>query len=1142
VADPAGEQPAPAERPALRRRPEGAGPPAEPPIPDFGKYSHLREIGHGGKGVVYEGLDTVLDRKVALKMTRRGASADPEEIKLEEERFLIEARLSAHLPKHPHIVSVYEAGVTDGRRYLAMELVRGQPMTAWRKSGSVTFPQQVKLLRDVALAIEHAHKHGIIHRDLKPQNILVDAENQPHVTDFGLAKLVGQDIDIARTVPGKVWGTPAYMSPEHARGSGTVDHRSDVYSLGVMLYEVLTGQPPFRGSTNAEVLEKVTHDPVPKTSRFAKGAQGPTFKVLEAISLKALSKDPAGRHPSAKAFADDLSRWLNEGRGGAKGLSPKVAGVAAAALVALGLVLYGVLGGSSVEETLASARGHWEAGDYQQALSAYEQALREDSENGSALEGKKAAQAKIQERIDLEKQQAADAARRDAEAKAREAGERRTEQEEARRRASDEQAALLKVEQLKLEEERRKAEERAKAAEEAAKKAEEALRKQPPTPAPTPAPAPAPAPAPVARPAAAPTGLPLALVDGTLHWEAEDFTGGDRPAPGQDYNDTTRGNSGKGYRNQDVDIAGGGDSGFYVMDTASGEWLRYRFQGAGRYGVELRYASAAPAAVRFEVDGADATGPIGLPQTGAPGSWALATARTVPLSQGVHVLRLLVDSGAPHLDSFRLKPLGLSPPPEQARQREAERTIREVFKADYAKKTPADLLALAGRLHGEGRKTLDDDAAAYVLFSEARDLAAAAGDAGLALAAIEEIAKTTVVDAWEMRKTALATAAKAQKAPAAIDGIARIYSIVIDAALALDEFEAAGELVPGLEATAKVSLNTGLLRRAQGLPKEIAALKREYDSVNDARKVLKAKPEDPEAASEMGKYRCFVKADWDGGLPLLARGSDEALRAPAVKDLARPADPGTQLEACDGWLDLAEKERNAVRRGNLLARAWRWYVEAFPKSSALARAKVEKRIEEVHRIVESQQGLDLLKLVDAQKDAVRGTWRFTGGGLESAFDPAPAVLVRLQVPFVPPPEYDLKVVAERKAGSRALVVGLAEGNRQFMVTLDSYDGATSGLERIDERGANGNETRFTGRVFTDKKRSTILCSVRRDSVVVTVDGKVVVCWKANYGRLTLPAEAAVPFRNTLFLGSWQASFHIARLVLTPVSGQGLRLR
>jgi hypothetical protein len=277
----------------------------------LGKYEIVRELGRGGMGVVYEATDTQLSRKVALKMLLTSPNADAREAGLEEERFLREARLSANLAKHPHIVSVYEAGVIEGRRYLAMELIEGQSFSKWKKAGSVTIRQQVKLLRDVAIAIHHAHQQGTIHRDLKPDNILVDAQNQPHVTDFGLAKSVGQNVQLSLTASGMIMGTPAYMSPEQALGAKSIDHRTDIYALGVMLYETLTGRLPFTGETAIEILMKASKNPVPLPSSVVPPGTNPTLdKTIENICLKALAKHPRDRYATAEALAGDLTRWL----------------------------------------------------------------------------------------------------------------------------------------------------------------------------------------------------------------------------------------------------------------------------------------------------------------------------------------------------------------------------------------------------------------------------------------------------------------------------------------------------------------------------------------------------------------------------------------------------------------------------------------------------------------------------------------------------------------------------------------------------------------------------------------------------------------------------------------------------------------
>ncbi|MBI3856523.1 MAG: serine/threonine protein kinase, partial [Planctomycetes bacterium] len=284
--------------------------PVKTPLGTFGKFALLSEVGRGGMGLVYEAHDNDLDRRVALKLLLSSPNAEPKERELEEERFIREAKLSARL-KHPHIVTVYDAGAVEARRYIAMEFIDGQPLSEWRRKGSVTIRHQVAILRDIALAVHHAHEQGIIHRDLKPGNVLIDDRNEPHVTDFGLAKFVGQDVAQSFTAEGRVVGTPTYMSPEQVRGSPSVDRRTDVYSMGVMLYEILTGRLPFEGKTAMEVMMKAANDPVKAPSKITTVQMNPViFTALEAICLKAMARQAAERYPDARKFAEDLTRWL----------------------------------------------------------------------------------------------------------------------------------------------------------------------------------------------------------------------------------------------------------------------------------------------------------------------------------------------------------------------------------------------------------------------------------------------------------------------------------------------------------------------------------------------------------------------------------------------------------------------------------------------------------------------------------------------------------------------------------------------------------------------------------------------------------------------------------------------------------------
>ena len=331
----------------------------QPTIGHIGRYALKYQLGEGGLGTVYAAQDPLLSRLIAVKTLH--VEIDEGERAAFNAMFLNEARAAGGL-NHAHIVTVFDAGVSDNRAYIAMELLKGRDLGQLRREGWRPTPTQAALIvRRVADALGYAHSKGVVHRDVKPANIFMIGRTQPKVLDFGIARIAHRQHETLNRDEEVAAGSPYYMAPEQARQE-PMDRRADVFSLGVVLYELLTNEKPFRGANLDEIMQAVLEHEPPLASSV-----DPSVPVaLAEIAAKAMAKDPDHRHRSARAFSRELRHWLEESgsTGGdaeaapaGASSNPRVLWAAAAAIgaVALGLLLWSPSGHRRSDAPVATA-------------------------------------------------------------------------------------------------------------------------------------------------------------------------------------------------------------------------------------------------------------------------------------------------------------------------------------------------------------------------------------------------------------------------------------------------------------------------------------------------------------------------------------------------------------------------------------------------------------------------------------------------------------------------------------------------------------------------------------------------------------------------------------------------------------------
>lgn len=474
------------------------------------------------------------------------------------------------------------------------------------------------------------------------------------------------------------------------------------------------------------------------------------------------------------------------------------------------------------------------------------------------------------------------------------------------------------------------------------------------------------------------------------------------------------------------------------------------------------------------------------------------------------------------------------PEPDAAAQKENLKLVRALYKDEYAKKSAADQIALAKQLLNRSSEMKEDTAALYIMLREARDIAAGAGDPETSLRAVDEMAKVFAVQSAPLKLAALGKTTAASKDPEVLRAAARGYLALVAEAVRVDDYDSAVAAAGKAEIAAKSAQDPVLPTRAQEVQKDLPGLKSEYQRVKAD--LDKAAPADAEA---VGRYLCFVRGAWDAGLLHLSNGAKGPLKAAVDKDLARPLEAEKQLEAADAWWDVFLKEKSPWRKAKIAARAQSWYEQAAGTATGLTKVKLDKRLAELE---ESQPGaLNLLRFIDVKQEPV-GEWALDGGALLSPADN----FARILIPYSPPEEFDLTAVVERNQGGDAIVFGLIRGNTQYAVWIEGYSslGGRSGIEHVDNVLFDKNPASVQGSILASGKASTVVISVRKQSITATVDGKGFVSFQGNFARVSGVGATIWKVANWkgMYLGTCGSRYRITKLQLVTLSGQGKKLR
>jgi len=478
--------------------------------------------------------------------------------------------------------------------------------------------------------------------------------------------------------------------------------------------------------------------------------------------------------------------------------------------------------------------------------------------------------------------------------------------------------------------------------------------------------------------------------------------------------------------------------------------------------------------------------------------------------------------------------------PTAAAQANSWKLIKtDLYKDDIANaKTPALKVELAGKLLAVAQDTNKDPVGKYVLLAQAKELAISSGDPPTAFKCLDELGQTYDINYPVMKLELFAALAKTVSTPADCKTLVEGLNRWAEAQLRSDRYDAAKKACDIAQAAARTSKDKALVNQTALHEKQIAEIEAAYASSKPAILTLASRSADPAANLAAGRFYCFIKGDWDKGLPMLALGSDVGLKALAAKELAGVSGTGGQVALGDAWWDVGETEKG-MERDRIREHGARWYDEAISSLGGLARAKAEKRLKDVEAIAgRGPRVVNLISLVDVQRDAVKGTWVLANGALVSDSGGHS----RIEFAYQPPDEYDFRIVFTRTEGPDSVNQICASQGRQFAWQMGGWSDTFCGFYEIGGLGPSKNLSgRSAAKWLENGQEYTSIVKVRKTGVEAYLDGKLISAWKTDFSDMGLNREWALRRNDVLGVGTYQSPTSFRTIEVIEITGTGRTL-